>query len=144
MEVQTCTKCSGRWRQRIGPDLRESGIFNFNNHLLFTHELLDDYTSCYTTSETPFTAWIKVVTRRYEENRSPVPFVSEQVLRAAWFAYVNIQDFTKDMTCPTCGPAPTDVIWDGVSVGFSKKHMLDTLRPPTVSAVAAPRSLAQY
>ncbi|KAG6818292.1 hypothetical protein H0H93_006226 [Arthromyces matolae] len=144
IQVQACDKCCGRWRQRIGPDLRESAIFNFNNQLLFTHELLDDYTSCYTTSETPFTAWIKVVTRRYEENRSPVPFVSEQVLRAAWFAYVDLQDFTNDMSCSTCGPVPNDVIWDGVSVGFNKKHMLDTLKPPTISDVAAPQSEAQY
>ncbi|KAG6819651.1 hypothetical protein H0H93_009908 [Arthromyces matolae] len=144
IQLQACTKCRGRWRQRIGPDLRESAIFNLNNQLLFTHELLDDYTSCYTTSETPFTAWIKVVTRRYEENRSPVPFVPEQVLRTAWFAYVDLQDFTNDMTCPTCGPVPNDVIWDGVSVGFNKKHMLDTLKPPTISDAAAPQSQAQY
>ncbi|KAG6826051.1 hypothetical protein H0H92_001293, partial [Tricholoma furcatifolium] len=144
IQVQTCSKCSGRWRQWIGPDLREIGLFNFNNRLLFTHELLDDYTSCYTTSETPFTAWIKVITRRYVENQSPVPFVSEQVLRAAWFAYVDIQDFTNDMACPACGPAPEDVVWDGVSIGFNRKHILHTLRPPTISGTDAPQSSAQY
>ncbi|KAG6826568.1 hypothetical protein H0H92_015287, partial [Tricholoma furcatifolium] len=95
-------------------------------------------------AETPFTAWIKVITRRYEENQSPVPFVSEQVLRAAWFAYVDIQDFTNDMACPACGPAPEDVVWDGVSIGFNRKHILHTLRPPTISGTDAPQSSAQY
>ncbi|KAG5642337.1 hypothetical protein DXG03_002985 [Asterophora parasitica] len=126
--------CSRRY---IGPDPRELGIFNLNNRILFTHELLDDYTSVYTSSETPFTAWVTVTSRRYGSHPS-IPFVSEGTFRTAWFAYVNIQDFAKDMSCPKCGPCPEDVIWDGISLGFSKKHILATLRPPTVSDPEAP------
>lgn len=36
------------------------------------------------------------------------------------------------MTCPSCGPSPEDVIWDGISLGFQKKFMRTSLRPPTV------------
>ena len=36
------------------------------------------------------------------------------------------------MICPKCGPAPDDVIFDGVTLAFGKKHLLPTLRPPTV------------
>ncbi|KAJ7865210.1 hypothetical protein B0H13DRAFT_1637212, partial [Mycena leptocephala] len=50
IEVQSCTKCSHRV---IGPDCRELGIFNYNNRKLFAHDLLDEYTSAYTSSETP-------------------------------------------------------------------------------------------
>ncbi|KAF8068573.1 hypothetical protein FPV67DRAFT_1414882 [Lyophyllum atratum] len=133
IQVQPCSTCPGRTRRLIGPDPRNLGIFNFNNRVLFTHELLDDYTSVYTSSETPFTAWVTVMTRRYAGSGSSVPFVSEQIFRAAWFAYADLQDFSNDMRCPKCGPSPEDVIWDGVTVGFHKKHILPTLRPPTVS-----------
>jgi hypothetical protein len=33
--------------------------------------------------------------------------------------------------CPQCGPSPKDVIWDGVTLAFSKQHLLESLRPPT-------------
>ncbi|KAF8058233.1 hypothetical protein FPV67DRAFT_1428379, partial [Lyophyllum atratum] len=133
IQLQGCPNCPGRARRFIGPDPRNLGIFNLNNRVLFTHELLDDYTSIYTSSETPFTAWVTVLTRRYDANASPKPFVTEQVFRMAWFAYVDLQDFRDDMRCPKCGPMPEDVIWDGVTVGFNKKHILPTLRPPTFS-----------
>ncbi|KAG6914402.1 hypothetical protein DXG01_000546 [Tephrocybe rancida] len=145
IELQDCALCSGRWRQWVGPDLREVGIFNFNNKMLFTHELLDDYTSCYTSSETPFTSWIKVTSRRYDLHKSTVPFVSDHVFRAVWFAYANLQDFGDDMECVCCGPAPENVIWDSVTVGFNKKHALATLRPLTISGENAPsRSTTTY
>ncbi|KAF8068962.1 hypothetical protein FPV67DRAFT_1669006 [Lyophyllum atratum] len=133
IQVQSCSTCAGRARRFIGPEPRGLGIFNFNNRILFTHELLDDYTSVYTSSETPFTAWVTVLSRRYGANNSSAPFVTEEVFRAAWFAYVDLQDFSNDMRCKKCGPIPEDVVWDGVTVGFNKKHLLPTLRPPTVS-----------
>ncbi|KAF8059621.1 hypothetical protein FPV67DRAFT_1674859 [Lyophyllum atratum] len=144
IQLQSCSTCSGRTRRFIGPEPRALGIFNFNNRILFTHELLDDYTSVYTSSETPFTAWVTVVSRRYGAGGSPVPFATEQIFRAAWFAYVDLQDFRDDMWCPTCGPMPEDVIWDGVTVGFNKKHILPTLRPPTISNESSPVRKNQY
>jgi hypothetical protein len=39
------------------------GVFNFNNRILFTHDLLDEYTSAYTSSETPFVGWVATVSR---------------------------------------------------------------------------------
>ncbi|KAG6913879.1 hypothetical protein DXG01_003735 [Tephrocybe rancida] len=138
IELQACMFCSGCWQQWVGPDLQELGIFNFNNKILFTHELLDDYTSCYMSSETPFTLWIKVTSCRYNAHNSTTPFVSDQVFRAVWFAYANLQDFDDDMQCVQCGPAPENVIWDGVTLGFHKKHALSTLCPPTISGENAP------
>ena len=131
-QVQSCTKCPSARRRLIGPDCREIGLFNYNNKMLFTHELLDDYTSAYTTSETPFTAWVAVLSRRYASRRSPHAFVSEDIYRTIWFAYVNLQSFENDMQCPTCGPSPETVIWDGVTVAFSRKNIQSSLQPPTV------------
>ena len=129
IELQPCNACPRAYRRYVGPDGRENGIFNWNNRLLFIHDLLDDFTS----SETPFTAWISVVRRRYVRYASPEPFVRrDDVFLAAWFAYSNVQAMEGDMSCPACGPTPDNVIWDGVSLSFHRKHLLPTLQPPTV------------
>ncbi|KAF8869348.1 hypothetical protein BD779DRAFT_1614536 [Infundibulicybe gibba] len=129
IELQICARCSSRHRQFIGGDLRELGLFNFNNRILMTHDLLDDYTASYTSSETPFVAWVGVVSRRYQRHASPKKFIPDSVFRAAWFAYSRLQWLVGDMECPTCGPTPEDTIWDGVTLSFSKKHLLPSLRP---------------
>ena len=132
IELQACSVCPRSYQRYIGPDGREDGIFNLNNKLLFTHDLLDDYTASFTSSETPFTAWVIVTQRRYQRHQSPEPFVRDAVFLAAWFAYSNVLALDGDMSCPSCGPTPDDVIWDGVSLSFHRKHLLPSLRPPTV------------
>lgn len=144
IELQPCRTCPGRRRRRIGPDPRDYGVFNYNNRILVTHALLDEYTAAYTTSETPFVAWVSIVTRRYEVHESKAPFMSEQMFRAVWFAYVNLQTFEQDMKCPKCGPTPENVMWDGVTLGFSQKHILDSLRPPTISHDDSPVRKHRY
>jgi hypothetical protein len=128
IEVQACKSCNRRW---IGPDCRSFGLFNWNNRIIFTHDLLDEYTSAFTSSETPFTAWVTVVSHRYTNYCSAHPFVSEYLFRAAWFAYAKLQGFTNDMSCPTCGPSPENTIWDGITLAFHRKHLIPSLQPPT-------------
>ena len=48
IELQSCPSCPHTLRQFIGPETRDLGIFNFNNRILLTHDLLDEYTSAYT------------------------------------------------------------------------------------------------
>jgi hypothetical protein len=103
-----------------------------------THELLNDYTSAYTTSETPFVAWVTVVARRYESQQSEHKFLSEGMFRATWFAYIGLQYLGGDMACPLCGPSPETTIWDGVTLAFNQKHLLPSLEPPTTISDFAP------
>jgi hypothetical protein len=35
------------------------------------------------------------------------------------------------MVCPICGPEPARVIFDGITLAFSRKHLTETLKPPT-------------
>ncbi|KAJ6507200.1 hypothetical protein C8R47DRAFT_966779 [Mycena vitilis] len=141
-EVQACPNCSHRL---VGPDCRELGFFNYNNRKLFTHDLLDEYTSAYTSSETPFSAWVSVVARRYEIHGDGQKFISHDMFRAVWFSYVELQDLEGDTTCPRCGPAPENTIWDGVTLAFNRKHLLPTLEPPTVSqTTSAVRDRTRY
>lgn len=126
--VQKCQKCRQRF---IGPECSELGIFNFNNRTLFSHDLLDDYTAAFSSSETPFVAWVQTVARRYNLRGSEIPFVNEKLFRAAWFSYIRLMKLDGDMICAHCGPHPDVTIWDGVSVAFSRKNLLPSLHPPT-------------
>lgn len=128
IEVQKCALCSHRF---IGPDCQELGIFNLNNRTLLAHDLLDDYTSAFSTSETPFVAWVQTVSHRYETRRAGIPFMSDKLFRQSWFSYMRLIQFGKDMMCSRCGPTPDITIWDGVTIAFSRKNLLPSLRPPT-------------
>ncbi len=138
IEVQRCPTCYWRRRRYIGPDGRERGLFNWRNQTLFTHDLLDEYTIAYTTSETPFKAWVSVINGRYETYRSRHRFVSAGLFRSAWCSFASLQDFSNDMTCSICGPNPEDIIWDGVTVAFGKRRILPSLKPPTTTSESSP------
>jgi hypothetical protein len=131
IQLQACPECQSFRYKAIGPDCGDLGIFNLNNHALFTHDLLEEYTAAYTSSETPFTAWVKTVAIRYQRYNSSSPFVDEKLFRAAWFSYAGLLALEGDFQCPECGIAPATVIWDGVTVGFNQKHLQPSLYPPT-------------
>jgi hypothetical protein len=131
IELQVCPARCYRARHRfVGADAAYLGLFNLNNRFLFAHDLLDDYTLCFSTSETPFAAWVFVTATRYQLV-SNSPFVSEAIFREAWFAYARLQCFEGDMVCPICGPKPARVIFDGITLAFGRKHLTETLKPPT-------------
>ncbi|KAJ7578889.1 hypothetical protein C8J56DRAFT_1110903 [Mycena floridula] len=131
LELQKCPVCPAIRRRYIGPDGRNLGILNFNNSSLFTHELLEDYTNFCTTSETPFIAWVTSMSRRYDTRGSPFPFAADGLFRSAWFAYARLLVLENDMVCSECGPSPDQVIWDGVTIAFSKKYLNKSIAPPT-------------
>ncbi|KAJ7870818.1 hypothetical protein B0H14DRAFT_2345562, partial [Mycena olivaceomarginata] len=146
IELQSCSnpRCNHRY---IGPDGRDLGIFNYNNRKLFTHNLLDEYTSAYTSSEMPFSAWVTVLNRRYElhSGQSEHPFVTAEVFRAVWFSFVGLQYLDSSTICPQCGASPENTIWDGVTLAFNRKHLLPSLELPTVSQPdSTERSTTQY
>ncbi|KAL0066843.1 hypothetical protein AAF712_006038 [Marasmius tenuissimus] len=103
---------------------------------LFTHELLDEYTSRYTSCETPFVVFVEAMGRVYRGRGCT--FVKEDMFRSVWFAYVSIQDFSRDMYCQQCGTNPDCLIWDGVTLGFGRKHLSDSLKPPTHTDKSSP------
>ncbi|KAJ7580453.1 hypothetical protein C8J56DRAFT_1058091 [Mycena floridula] len=119
LEVAECPECTGKRRRNIGPDLRELGLFNFNNHSIFSHELLEDFVNAFTTSETPIF--------------SPgAPFIGYKTFVAAWFGHAELLAFEGDMTCSACGLHPDSLVCDSVMSAFPEKHRLKTLAPPTV------------
>lgn len=131
VEIQKCPKCPPKRRRYVGPDLRCRGVFNFNNSILATHELLDSYTSAYTTSETPFISWVTQTARIYANVDSV--FMGSDLFRSVWFAYVYLQNFVDDMRCKLCGDTPETTIWDGITLAFGKQQLRDSLCPPTIA-----------
>lgn len=133
IELQICQNCSTGQYRHIGPDARQLGLFNYNNRLLFSHDLLDEYTMAYTSSETPFVAWVSVVLRRYQKISKHSAFVDEGTFRSAWFGYARLLHLENDMSCPQCGILPDEVIWDGITLAFNRKHLMGSLYPPTTA-----------
>ncbi|KAJ7595883.1 hypothetical protein C8J56DRAFT_774819, partial [Mycena floridula] len=131
VEVQKCDICPSIRRRYIRPDARDIRLLNYNNSTFFTHELLEDYCSAFTTSETPFVAWVTVISRRYESRWSLRPFVEDDLFRSAWFSYAGLLRLEGDMECSECGPSPRHIIWDGVSIAICKKYLNDDMKPPT-------------
>ncbi|KAL7279771.1 hypothetical protein ACG7TL_006178 [Trametes sanguinea] len=116
-----------------GPDLGPTGVFNWNNRFLFTHELLNAYTNTFTASETPFSAFCLTMRRQYEDKDAKMKFCSDETFVRAWFAFVQLQDLGNSMTCPTCGPSPSIVIADGVTLATHASKLTAGVRPPTLT-----------
>ncbi|CDO77056.1 hypothetical protein BN946_scf184455.g6 [Trametes cinnabarina] len=132
IEVVPCPTCQHH-RRCIGPDLGSTGVFNWNNRILFTHELLNAYTNTFTASETPFSAFCLTVRRQYEDQDPKMKFCSDETFVRAWFAFVQLQDFGNTMICPTCGPSPTIIIADGVTLATHASQLTTKVRPPTLT-----------
>jgi hypothetical protein len=134
LAIQTvyCSACSNT-HGRIGPDLGEYGILNWNNKFGFSHQLLNQYTSHLTHSETPFNAYYHTIEDEYLNNQSPIQFCDDETFEHAWFLFIRLQQLQSSMRCSQCGENPKVVIADGVSISFPGHHRTETLRPPTVS-----------
>lgn len=129
--IQTtyCGQCRNT-RGRIGPDLREYGILNWNNRIGYSHELMNNYTSAFTNSETPIVAFHKSVLDTYLSHQSPIPFPTYESFKNHWFGFISLQQLASSMKCSRCGPNPKVVIADGIAVSFPS-HKVARLRPPT-------------
>ncbi|KAI0766818.1 hypothetical protein BD413DRAFT_455148, partial [Trametes elegans] len=130
IEVLPCAVCHHH-RRFIGPELGALAVLNWNNTFLFTHELLNGYTNAFTASETPFAAFCLTIRRQYEDRCPGLSFCSDETFVRAWFAFVKLQDLDSGMMCPTCGPSPSTVIADGVSLATHASKLTSTVQPPT-------------
>ena len=143
IEVKPCSGCDSRLRQYAGPDLSDLGMFNYTNQSIFTHEILDLYTSHYTSHPSAFHAFCETIDNHYKLWGSEVPFVSNSVFRNIWFSWRAKQGSASNMLsstrCPKCGPEPDIIILDAKTVGFKTGHVLDSLTPPTEVMPSAPR-----
>ncbi|KAH8107223.1 hypothetical protein BXZ70DRAFT_1060730 [Cristinia sonorae] len=131
IEVVPCPACR-HGRRQIGPDLSEFGLFNWNNRFVFAHDVLNTFTSMFTASETPFTAFCLIMRRTYMEYSFAHKFCSDDTFIRVWFAFVRLQQLDSSMTCPTCGPSPSVVIADGVSLAPHISKLTSHISPPTM------------
>ncbi|KAL9938060.1 hypothetical protein V8E36_002683, partial [Tilletia maclaganii] len=136
IEVQQCNCRSGGERRTIGPDLAEYGLFNWNNEIVLTHELLNAYSSQFYTSPTPLAAFCATVQHTYDEHAPstgpPSRFLARATFIKVFFAFIQVQAMSTSFCCPTCGSTPVKVIADGVVLAHSARLRHEALCPPTM------------
>jgi len=137
IEVANCPSCSHPRRQ-FGPDCGTVGIFNWNNTFGFTHELLNEYTSLFTCTQTPFSSFVTSRYRAYIESSSPIAFCSTETFTRVWFAFTRLQALESRKECPICGKNPDLVIADGVSIAYSSTKFASGLLPPSAVTKDSP------
>jgi len=111
--------CHHRLRQ-YGPDCGLVGIFNWNNLFGLTHELLNEYTSLFTSTAVPFSAFVTSRHRDYTNSLSAIPFCTVETFTWVWFAFTELQ---------ARGKHPEIVITDGVSIAYSSSKFVEGLLP---------------
>jgi hypothetical protein len=141
VEVAYCRKCPKKRNAFLGPDLVHLGVFNWNNDIGFSHELLNEYTNRFTSTETPFKAFNTQIVRAYREHHSEKPFCDRKTFLKAWFEYIKLQDLDMPtpLSCSICGEYPEVVIADGLSLGFAADKVTEHLRPPTATEAISER-----
>ena len=137
IEVASCAICHHRL-QKYGPDCSSLGIFNWNNNYGFTHELLNEYTSLFTSAIVPFSSFVTSRHRAYTESLSTVPFCSPETFTRVWFAFTELQVLDSGMQCVSCGRYPDVVIADGVSIAYSSSKFVQGLLPPSATSATSP------
>lgn len=141
IEVADCSSCSHSRRQ-FGPDCGTVGVFNWNNTFGFTHELLNEYTSLFTCTQTPFSSFVTSRHRAYIESSSPAAFCSTETFTRVWFAFTRLQALESWKECPICGKHPELVIADGVSIAYSSSKFAIGLLPPSAVTKNSPANFS--
>lgn len=77
IELLPCPVCQHPHRS-LGADLGTQGLFNWNNEMLFTHELLNAFMNMFTASETPFSAFCTTVKWAYCDYSHSMEFCSDE------------------------------------------------------------------
>ena len=135
-----CSHC----HTRLPYDGCDEGVFNYNNHQLFTHDLLNDYTFQWQKSSTPWHAFASTIANRYEQRgydagtsvrasgNSQLAFVTSGTFGKVWLAFVNLQQFNFRFVCTLgCGKEPRVVVADGTVFPFPAELMHSEICPPT-------------
>ncbi|GJN91182.1 hypothetical protein Rhopal_004200-T1 [Rhodotorula paludigena] len=133
VEIQTalCPRCHNGLR-RIGPDLLQAGLFNWNNQEGFARELFDGFLANFSSHEQTFGSFLVALGHRYLMYSSMHSPPKYDTFTRAFYAFVKLLQLETPMSCLHCGPRPDVVICDGVSMGFAASKLRGGLRPPTL------------
>ncbi|GJN87153.1 hypothetical protein Rhopal_000098-T1 [Rhodotorula paludigena] len=133
VEIQTvlCPRCHNGLR-RIGPDLLQAGLFNWNNQEGFARELFDGFLANFSSHEQTFGSFLVALGHRYLMYSSMHSPPKYDTFTRAFYAFAKLLQLETPMSCLHCGPRPDVVICDGVSMGFAASKLRGGLRPPTL------------
>lgn len=112
-------------------DGRADGIFNYNNSLLFSHSLLNSFTTRFSHHTCPFTAFVSTQLMDYENaGVAPGSFISVPTFIKVWFSFSQLQQWKFEFSCVQCGARPRLVFCDGTGLSI-KLSKSGSLQPPT-------------
>ncbi|KAF9781510.1 hypothetical protein BJ322DRAFT_1010699 [Thelephora terrestris] len=138
IEVAACMVCCHCLQKKYGPDCGSVGILNGNKCYGFTHELLNEYMSLFTSTVIPFSTFVTTHHRAYTDLLSPLPFCSTETFTRVWFAFTELQELDSGMQCISCGQHPETIIADGFSIAYSSLKFVQGLLPPSATSNASP------
>lgn len=131
IQTAPCPRCKHA-RRRIGPDLAEYGLVNWNNGIGFARELFDGFLVDFSNKETTFSSFVKGVEARYLLHGSEYGFPQGgKTFERACYAFLRLVRLDSPMACRLCGSRPDVVICDGTSIGFASRMLGQALSPPT-------------
>jgi hypothetical protein len=140
----SCPECSN-----VAYDGCRDRIFNWSaatstsyTGRLFTHAILNRYIAEYTSSATPFHAFVTETRRTYPEEG--ISFASQALFQSAFFAFINLQAWGYDFSCHLgCGPEPRDLVLDGLSLCLPRMNCR-TLHTPTQVYADSPKVFVKW
>jgi CxC4 like cysteine cluster associated with KDZ transposases len=112
IEAQRCS-CRSRGRQwTVGPDLREFGLFNWDNETILAHSLLNDFGNQLLATSYTCEAFKKTTEARWREVHDQTSFPAKTTFLKILHNFWILQKVDTEFRCPKCGDQTIDSIWD--------------------------------
>ena len=121
-----------------GPQFTKMGLFNFSNHSIFSHELMNLYSSTYFGMVAPFNLFAKTIRHHYLNNGCTEAFCGVDLFCLAYYLWTCVQALGDSFSCPKYGPEPDTVILDRMAHSFPMQNLTEMLTPPTTILPSAP------
>ncbi|GJN93829.1 hypothetical protein Rhopal_006887-T1 [Rhodotorula paludigena] len=134
-----CTSKNPKLTRRIGPDLVQYGIFNYNNEIGFMRKVFDTFLLKLSKGPLTLEAYVAGLADDHVTlgMMHTTAVLSARMFSRAFFGFLRTLAIDVPMACKACGPKPDLVVCDGTAMGFASNMLRSSLRPPTMPS---PRS----
>lgn len=137
IQVKTYEICCPMCQRIYHYDGNHDHILNWNNHYLFTHCLLNHYTSNLSNYMITFIAFITTIKNLYQENGSK-KFISQSFFEKIYFLFLDLQEWDNELLwCILCDKKLENIIegvsMDGTSLRFQKRYLNKNRITPTTT-----------
>ena len=145
VEVQVVDKVCSKCGELNFYDGLYDHVFNFNNEELYTHDLLNGFSSsCKHQKRPTISSYCKQIRDWYVANNGSINFVSDPHFVTVMMSFLYKQEWKCYLLCPGCDRGLKDsangeftgtvdeIVADGVQTGFSRKYASLVINPKTI------------